>query len=494
MSTPTAHQNQSPRSLLAPVTRGVGLLLHIPGLMALLAMPICVLYREWHGLRIFAITLAVSLASGQLLYWLTRNNKPTLRRHAMLIAAMSWLGVSAIGALPFILTGQATPLDGLFESLSGFTSTGMSVLADTDMPHYLRWWRSLSEWVGGVGVIVLLLSVIPPGHGALELYYSETRDQKLLPNVRSTAQAIWSIYVIYTLLAIGLLWLGGAPVWIAVNHGMTAIATGGFAIPEDGLANASPTLKLLYIPIMSAGAISFFAHYRAFADREPRRALFGSSEQKLFWAILVIGGAILIIHNHFSLDIHWIDSAFLWTSTITTTGFQSLDITDWHAGILFYLAIFTMIGGTSGSTAGGFKITRIVLLYKALAWELVDVARKPREVIRLTLDGQAISRKAADSRIRATTILAYAWFLTATAGILLFSLFVPRDTPLQQILFEVFSLLSNTGLNTDLVSPELTSAGKITAMLLMWMGRLEILPVMVLIAMSAHSAMRGRSP
>ncbi len=199
-------------ALIQPISRGVGLLLHVPALMALLSMPICAFFGEYSGIAVLGITAAVGLACGQALYWPARGDIPTHSSHAMLIAAIAWLAVSGVGALPFIL-GIGTPaLDAAFESVSGFTGTGMSVLTTSQLPHYLQWWRSFSQWIGGVGVIVLLLSILPPRRSALELYYSESRDQKLLPSVRSTARAIWSIYGIYTLAGIGLLWLGGVPI------------------------------------------------------------------------------------------------------------------------------------------------------------------------------------------------------------------------------------------------------------------------------------------
>lgn len=492
MATRAPRKTRPRFAVIAPVARGVGLLLHVPAIMALASLPICWWFAEWQGLRVLIITLLVSLAAGQALFWAAHGQKPTLRRHAMLIAAIAWLGVSGLAALPFVLGQSIAPLDGMFESLSGFTGTGMSVLSVNNVPYYLEWWRSLSQWIGGVGVIVLLLSILPPSQGALELYYSESRDQKLLPNVRATARAIWSIYLVYTLLAVGLLWLGGVPVWRAINHGMTAIATGGFAITDHSLKDATSTVKMLYLPIMIAGAISFYAHYRAAAQRQPRRALLANSEQKLFWTVLILGALALALDNHFLYQTRWLDSVLQWTSALTTTGFQSVDLAQRHAGTLFFMALVMLIGGTAGSTSGGLKVMRVVLLYKTIAWALADVTRRPHEILRLTFDGQALTRADATSRVRATTTLTYAWLLTSAMGVLVFAHCVPQGTPLQYTLFDVFSAQSNVGLTAGLVGPGLSTAGKITLMVIMWMGRLEILPVMVLFAIAVQGAVRGR--
>lgn len=491
MARSSAAAGQHPLSLIAPVARGIGLLLHVPAVMTLFTVPACLWFDEPFGYRSLAITAGVSLALGQALFWLARGYRPTHRRHAMLIAALSWLAVSALSALPYVVGLPIAPIDAMFESLSGFTGTGMSVLSVDQLPHYLQFWRSLSQWIGGVGVIVLLLSILPPRQGALELYYSESRDQKLLPNVRATARAIWSIYLSYTLVAVGLLWLGGVPGWQAINHGMTAIATGGFAITDDSLVHATPVAKLLYLPIMIAGAISFYAHYHAVAQRRPVRALAGTSEQRLFWAVVIFGALALVADNYVLYQARWLDSVLQWTSAVTTTGFQSVDLAHWHAGTLFVLSLVMLVGATAGSTGGGLKMQRIVLLYKSIVWTLADITRRPHEIVRFTFDGQALDKADAAARVRAATTLIYAWFLVTAIGVVIFAHCLPEDTPLQVPVFDVVSAQSNVGLTAGGVGPKLPIVGKITLMAIMWMGRLEIVPVMVLVAIGVQGLARA---
>lgn len=480
-------------AIAKPVSRGVGLLLHVPALMALVSLPLCVIFDEYSGLRALGFTAAAGLIPGQALFWIARGHSPTQPRHAMLIAAIAWLLVSVVGAVPFVLGHQVAVLDALFESISGFTGTGMSVLHANELPHYLQWWRSLSQWIGGVGVIVLLLSILPPRRGALELYYSESRDKKLLPSIRSTARAIWSIYVGYTLLGIGLLWLGHVPIWQAINHAMTAIATGGFSITGDSLISATPLAKTLYMPIMVAGAISFYAHYRALSTRRPISALFGSSELKLFWFVVVIGAAALAVDNFLLYQANWLDSVLQWVSAVTTTGFQSEPLTHWHPGTLFLMSLAMLIGATAGSTGGGLKMIRVVLLYKSIVWSLAEINRRPHELVRLTFDGQALTKGDAASRVRAATTLTYAWFVVSALGILAMAYAVPDTTPLQITIFDVLSAQSNVGLSAGLVGPNLSVAGKLILMTVMWMGRLEIIPVMVLVAVLVQRG-TGRRP
>lgn len=458
------------------------MLLHVPALMALLSLPVCVIFDEYSGIHALGITVVTGLLLGQALFWSAYGDEPTQPRHAMLIAAIAWLLVSFVSAIPFVLGGHAVIIDAVFESISGFTGTGLSVLDAEKLPHYLQWWRSLSQWVGGVGVIVLLLSILPPGRNALELYYSESRDQKILPSIRSTARAIWSIYAGYTLLGIALLWLGHVPIWQATNHAMTAIATGGFTITDDSLVGATTLAKVLYLPIMVAGAISFYAHYRAISTRRPIHTLFGSSELKLFWFVLVFGALALAANNYLLYQLNWLDSILQWVSAVTTTGFQSEPLSQWHAGTLFVMSLAMVIGATAGSTGGGLKMLRVVLLYKSIVWSLAEINRRPHEIVRLTFDGQALTKGDAAARVRAATTLTYGWFLVSALGIVAMAYSVPASTPLQVTIFDVVSAQSNVGISAGLVGPDLSPGGKITLMTVMWMGRLEIIPVMVLIA------------
>ncbi|HLQ86306.1 MAG TPA: TrkH family potassium uptake protein [Salinisphaeraceae bacterium] len=459
--------------------------------MALLSLPVCLIFNEHSGLMALGITAAACLACGQALHRLVRSNTGFHKRHAMLTAALAWLVISLFGALPFVLGGGINPLDAAFESVSGFTGTGLTVLEASALPHYLQWWRSLSQWVGGIGVILLMMTILPPQQGALDLYLSEARQEKLLPSVRSTARAIWSIYGVYSLLAVALLWLAGVPAWQAINHGLTAISTGGFTITNDSLEQASSVAKLMYMPIMVAGAISFFAHYRVMRERRPGIWFIGS-EYRLFWIVLIAGAGLMACNSFMLQESAWLDSALQWVAAMTTTGFQAMPLQLWHPSTWFLLALAMCVGGMAGSTTGGIKLLRLVLLYKSIIWNLADVTRQPHEIVRLTFDGEALTRGDAQARIRGAAALTYAWIVVASIAVLLMSYCVPPGTPLQLIIFDVLSAQSGEGLSSGLVSAELNAGGKLVLMTVMWMGRLEIIPVLVLLAMLVQSGRRKR--
>lgn len=481
-----------------PVVRGVALLLHIPALMALATLPLAAAFGELRGLWVLGITAGASLAVGQALFWPCRDAVDARRHHAMLIAALAWLAVSAFGALPFVLgaPGQLSLwINALFESLSGFTGTGMTMAADpAALPHYLQFWRSLSQWIGGLGVIVLLLSVLPVNRSALQLYYSEGRDQKILPSARSTVTAMWRLYAGLTLGGIVLLWLAGEPPWVALNHGMTAIATGGFTVTSDSLAGETALVKLAYVPIMILGGISFAVHYRVFRHGE-LRALFSGVEIRWLWCLLVGGALLLVLENAIhGGSVPAVDSVLQWVSAATTTGVQSAKLRAWPVVSLLLMSIIMFAGAMAGSTAGGLKTARLVLLYKSFSWGLKAVARRPHQVLRFVFDGEAITSQDAQERLRAATVLAIAWSLLTVLGVLALSHFVAPDTALQYIAFDAISAQSGVGLTSGVATPELPAGGKAVLMLLMWMGRLEIVPVMVLLALALEQATKRHHP
>jgi trk system potassium uptake protein TrkH len=321
--------------MVRPVIVGVVLILHVPALMALLSIPICLIFREFHAVPAFLGTTLLSGLFGQALVSVRHPGMEIQQHHAMVVAALSWLAVAFLGALPFLWVAQLCPAshaagifvhleNALFESLSGFTATGLTMVASaSELPHSLQWWRSFSEWVGGVGVIVLMLAVLPPGRDALHLYYSEARGQRILPSIRSTTKAIWSVYILYTLGGILVLWLVGEPPWRAVNHAMTAIATGGFTITDESLANTPASVRMAYMLIMVLGAISFLLHYRLLWQHGMRGSVLRDAELRLFLLMLVLGSAIFCMQGG-GPDIDWVQRLFHWLSALTTTGFHSV--------------------------------------------------------------------------------------------------------------------------------------------------------------------------
>ena len=477
------------------VLRGVGFLLHVPGLMALLSVPVAWLSGEAWALPGLLLTALAALGSGQALIWTTRGVGPFRRYQSMLIAAISWALIALVGALPFwlaalfgpnlaTLNSFQSPAQAIFESVSGFTSTGLTIIAHpSELPMHLQWWRSFSQWVGGIGVILLLLAILPAERGALNLYFSEAREEKILPTVKSTVRAIWLIYVGYTLVAIGLLWLAGEPVWRAVNHGMTAIATGGFTITDDSVMSASVPVKIVYIPIMIAGAISFLVHYRLIVERVPLSRLWQLTELRLMVWITAGGAVALWLERGLPLEVGGlVDTVFVWVSAITTTGFAAADLSRWSDAALLLVLLAVLVGGMTGSTGGGVKLLRVGLLLKDLLSQLRSLRATPHEMVTVQHDGQRLPPDEVANLGRIAARLVGIFMLLWLLGVFTLLHWLPEDTRLAHVFFDTASALFNSGLSTGLAGPGLDSAAALVLSLLMLLGRLEIFPLLVLVA------------
>lgn len=476
--------------MVRPVIAGIGLILHVPALMALVSVPICLLFEEFYAVPAFLATTLVAGLFGQALVSVRYPDMEIQQHHAMLIAALSWLAVAAVGALPFLWIGRLSPAhdvtavfaaldNALFESLSGFTATGLTMVAHaSELPRSLQWWRSFSEWVGGVGVIVLMLSVLPPGRDALHLYYSEARGQQILPSIRSTTKAIWSVYILYTLTGIVLLWLVGEHPWRAVNHAMTAIATGGFTITDESLAATPPSVDMIYALLMVFGAISFLLHYRLLWHRGMRTSVLRDTELRLFLLMLVAGSLVLWMERR-GADAHWLEGVFHWVSALTTSGFQVGPIDQGGVPSVLLLTLAMTAGAMAGSTGGGIKQIRILYALKGISWRLKGILGRPHQVMQFRLNGNPLSGNKARAGVEAASFLLAIWMALLFLSVFVLLHVLPAGTALENVVFEVASAQGNVGLSTGLTHPDLPLLGKLVLMLAMWMGRLEIVPVLV---------------
>lgn len=466
------------------VFRGTGILLHVPALMALLSLPIAWWFDQLQGIWPLLITAGVAVVLGQALVWLGRGAKTFHRYQSMQIAAFSWTLIALIGALPFWLGAQMSPISALFESISGFTSTGLTIVAaPSELPAYLQWWRSLTQWVGGIGVILLLIAVLPAERGALNLYFSEAREEKILPTVKATVRMIWLIYIGYTVAGILLLWLVGEPLWRAVNHGMTAIATGGFTITDDSLNSASTAVQLAYLPLMIFGAISFLVHYRLLVERQTPAQLWRFDEIRILVWVLLLGGALLVgQHGLAGRSDETVSLVFMWVSAVTTAGFATESLISWSDAALLLLLVAVLMGGMAGSTSGGLKLLRVGILLKDLAGQLREFRASAHEVVMVRHNAERVTPKAMGELGRIAARLVGVFMLLWLLSVFVILHFLPAGTPLAYVFFETASALFNSGLSSGLVGPELPAAAVVVLSVLMLLGRLEIFPLLVLFA------------
>lgn len=476
--------------------RVIGLLMQVPGLMALLSLPICVIFAEYYAIGPFLTTAVISIGLGQWLYRRHRQQKAIRYRQALFMVALSWAVLFLIGSIPYLLIAQrmdnlaiAVPTvstfqnvwNALFESVSGYTSTGLTMATDSSqLPHCLQWWRSFTQWVGGIGLIVLTLTVLEPSTNVRHLYSAETRDERLAPTLRDTAREIWKIYLIYTVVCIVLLQLAGMPPWAAINQGFTAIATGGFAITGNSFQDYGAWVKIITVLSMVAGGISFLTHARLIRQRQ-FSALWKGTRYQALWVLLGVGFGLLLIEIRLKTG-SWLllDSAFQWTSALTTCGLSTLAAENWNPTAKILMTTAMIFGAISGSTAGGLKLDRIAILYKAVFWHLRLIYHESPGSLNYKIDGELLSEREAHRRLNSAVVLAMLWLSALGVGTLILFHITGEEYTLVDVLFECASALGTSGLSVGIAGQDLWWLGKLTLIFLMWMGRLEIVAVLVL--------------
>ncbi|MDJ0588881.1 MAG: TrkH family potassium uptake protein [Pleurocapsa sp. MO_226.B13] len=481
------------------VFRDIGLFLHVPGIMALISVPVCLLSGETYALVPLFTCAIASLVFGQLLYRQGNSQVSNRIPYAMATAAVGWFLVPLFSSIPILMTANApdltpdlsttilpfqNPWNAIFEAYSGFTSTGLSMAFNySEIPHTLQWWRSLMEWVGGVGVIVLVITLLEPTTEPYQLYNAEGREQRIGLTLTQTVKRIWWIYILYTIAGIILFRVVGMNWWEALNHGMTAISTGGFSVTENSIANYSVAVKLAVMVMMTLGAISFSVHYQ-FLRQGKLSAFWSDNQHQALWILLLLGTILLWGFNRLvSNDIALIDIVFQWSSALGTCGFGTVSIGDWGGGSKLLMSLAMVIGGAAGSTAGGIKLSRFVIIFKAIVWRFRRIALLPHEMMRYELDGEILKESEANRRVEAAAVLAILWLSVVIIGIFILQYLKLPTYQLIDVIFEVASATSGVGLSTGITHPDLPWLGKLTLMTLMWMGRLEIISVLLLFSL-----------
>lgn len=379
----------------------IGLLLMLNGIFMLFCIPFSLYFSE--GDLIPILTAGGSTSGfGLLIWYFTKdaNNKELRKRDGYLIVTLGWLSMSFFGTLPYLLSGAIPNLtDAFFETISGFTTTGASILTDIESVHKgILFWRSLTQWIGGMGIIVLAVAILPIlGIGGMQLFVAEApgiSPDKLQPRIKETAKRLWFIYVTLTLTETLLLWAGGMSFYDAINHGLTTMATGGFSTKNASVAYfTSPFIQYIIIMFMFLAGTNFTMIYFSL-HREFYKVI--RNEEFRFYTgfcvvltILVTTGIFLA--NSGGLESDFRHGLFQVVSIITTTGYVTADYTSWtpFLTVLFFVMMF--FGASAGSTAGGVKIVRHIILIKNSILELKRQLH-PSAVIPVRFNKKAVPR------------------------------------------------------------------------------------------------------
>jgi len=453
----------------------------------LTAVPIIVaiLFSEWNMILPMMTVPATFFILGFLFKKLPRDNRGIRLSTAMCSMALFWLTCAMVSGIPFMLGLHMGFTDAIFEGMAGWTGTAFSMIRSVDTaPHALLFWRSYMQWLGGMGIIAFMIAMASStGLLSSKIFRTEGRDEPLMPSVIATGRALWKIYGWLTFIAISLILFTGLSLWESVNLAFAAVSTGGFTLHAGGiLYYDNIALQLLLIPIMIAGALPFKLYYLILENR--RWSLFGDEQVKLFFLFTGIGVAVitydLIFFGNLEFMVALKQGLFMTVSGLTTTGFQNADIHSWASITLFFLTLLTFIGGASGSSAGGIKLNRVALAFRTLFWWFRRLFVSGKVLLPFRIEGRVIPKATAEleaAKNMLIVILSVVTIFIATLVVLQFHLTTYSVT---DILFEVVSAFSTCGFNTGYVSPDMPVFSKWVFIGVMWVGRLEVIPVVML--------------
>ena len=498
------------------VGRDVGRIVQAVSLMLAVSIVVAAVNGEFYAVPAFLVSAVLMAGLGTGLSRRYEGAEPPEKRDAMVTAATAWGVIGVLGSLPFLLIAWTiqldpfpvwtntppmdtttvvflNPLDAVFEGMSGFTGTGLTVAAVEDkLPRSLHWWRSFIEWIGGVGVIVLTVAILSRGGGAgsYTLYESEARSERIHPSIVTSVREIWKIFVGLTLGSFVLFLLVGMPLWDAINHAMTGIATGGFSVHAASIGHyGSPLIEYAVVPVMVAGSIAFPIHYLIFngelrnfyADLQTRWVFIWFTVGSLaLIGILAMNGQYDSFEETFRLGL------FQFVSATSNTGFGTATIGGgtervWSTGATLLACVGMLTGAAAGSTVSGLKLIRVITLVKGTVWQIRNVLLPETAVRYLQLGDRQLTEQQAKSEYTEATLVFVLWLMFLALGIAVLLTVLSPAHPLEYVIFDVMSAQSNVGLDSGITGPEMPATAKAMLILNMWVGRLEIIPIAVLL-------------
>ena len=462
----------------------LGHVLRIEALLLLLPCLIAVYFHESQGWY-YLFTAALCVVLGMLMTWKKPKSSIFYLKEGCIATAMSWIFLSVFGCLPFCISGEIPSFtNALFETISGFTTTGASILEDVEaLSHCALFWRSFTHWIGGMGVLVFLLAIIPMSGGSnINLMRAESPGPSvgtLVPKIGATARILYGIYFGLTLLQLLLLYLNGMPLFDAVTTSIGTAGTGGFGIRGDSIAGYSDTLQWIVTVFMILFGINFnFYYYLLF--RQFRKAL-GMQEVRAYLLIILASvGFITLNIRHLTGGLFraLTQAAFQVASIITTTGFATTDFNQWPEASKTILVMLMFVGACAGSTGGGIKVSRFLISIQSVLSELHSYIH-PKAITTVKMDKKPIDREV----VRATNVYFITFLLVFATSVFVISL---EGHDLITNFTAVAATINNIGPGLSQVGPAanfnfFSHFSKYVLMFDMLAGRLEFFPLLILL-------------
>jgi len=467
------------------IFRLLGFLLLIEACFLLLSGGVELVYGDEHFLS-FLYSFAITAVVGATMVFVARKaNREFGKREGYIIVSLVWVIFSLFGCLPFLFSKSITNFtDAFFETISGFTTTGASILNNIEeLSHGILFWRSVTQWMGGMGIIVLSLAILPfLGVGGMQLFSAEVpglTPDKLHPRVKETAQRLWIIYVGFTLVETIMLWLGKMNLFDALCHSFTTMATGGYSTKQASVAYfTSPYIQWVITLFMFIAGVNFTLSY--FALKFEFRKILKNEEFKVYALITIVFTLAIAIRLFVSGNINveqaFRDAAFQVVSILTTTGFATADYLLWPPLLMALIFLLMFIGGSSGSTGGGVKVIRILLIIKNCYFELKRLIH-PKAVIPMRLNRKTVPQPLVNN------VLAFVVFyliIFMIAAVIMSAMGLDMESSMGA----VAASLGNIGPGLGSVGPienyaHIPAAGKWVLSIVMLLGRLELFTVLI---------------
>ncbi len=461
----------------------LGQVLKIEAALLLLPCLISLIYRERFGIY-YLIVAAMCAFLGFGMSMIKPSSFVFYLKEGCIITSLSWIFLSFFGALPFYLTGEIPSLtDALFETVSGFTTTGASILSEVEyLSRCSTFWRCFTHWIGGMGVLVFLLAVIPIGGGSqMNIMKAESPGPsvgKLVPQIKSTARILYIIYFALTIIEIIFLMFGGMSLFDAVCTSTATAGTGGFGIKNDSLAGFSPYIQWVVTIFMILFGVNFNAYY-LIIFKQIKKALTMEELIHYFAIILIAIGIIFtrIMRTFASPADALRATAFQVASIITTTGFSTVDFDKWPAVCQTVLVFLMFIGACAGSTGGGIKVSRLIILRKTIIKEMISYVH-PKSIKKIQMDDKAIEHEV----VRATNVFFISFVIIFSLSVLMVSI---DGNDLVTNFTAVAATINNIGPGLSMVGPtqnfsHFSVFSKFILMFDMLAGRLELFPMLML--------------
>ena len=461
----------------------LGQILKIEAAFLLLPCLTALIYKEDEGFVYLAVALIAALIG-----WLMTVRKPSENvfylKEGCVATSLSWMLLSLIGSLPFFITGEIPSFtDALFETVSGFTTTGASILSNVEsLTHCTTLWRSFTHWIGGMGVLVFLLAVVPMSGGShMNLMRAESPGPsvgKLVPKIRHTARILYLIYLGLTILQMILLCVGDMPLFEAINTAFATAGTGGFGIKNDSFASYSPYLQWVTTIFMILFGVNFNAYYILLFSKLKQNFFM---EEVRYYFLIILGSVAIIFVNILETSQSAFkaltDASFQVASIITTTGFATTDFDLWNGSAKTILVLLMFIGACAGSTGGGIKVSRVMIMVKSVFKECHSYIH-PKSIKKIKFEGKEVEHDV----VRATNVYLITFLLLFVLSVFIIS-FEGHD--LVTNFTAVAATINNIGPGFEMVGPTqnfgfFNDFSKFVLIFDMLAGRLELFPLLIL--------------